>query len=322
MTVRGTPVRPESEGRPTVGVECCLPALLPFQARFVRALDSGRYNRLILSVPRGNGKSWLGAILAVRTLTPGDPLHTPGFETILCSQSLEQSRIITKFCRRMLDGNADYRFTDSAQRVGICHVPSNTRVRALGSSGNTAMGIGADTMLAICDEPGAWEPNSLLADAIDTSLGKVGARMRVAYIGTIAPSRGQWWGELVESGTGGKTYVQALQADPERWDDWKEIRRVNPFTRLRAAKDFRAELKEELDKAHADGRLRARFLSYRLNLPCADPATKLMSVQEWKRAVARPTPPREGQPIVGVDLGENRAWSAAVAVYRNGRVEA
>ena len=33
-------------------------------------------------------------------------------------------------------------------------------------------------------------------------------------------------------------------------------------------------------------------------------------------------PPREGRPIVGVDLGGGRAWSAAVARYENGRVEA
>ena len=30
----------------------------------------------------------------------------------------------------------------------------------------------------------------------------------------------------------------------------------------------------------------------------------------------------EGRPIVGADLGGGRAWSAAVAVWRNGRVEA
>ena len=32
-------------------------------------------------------------------------------------------------------------------------------------------------------------------------------------------------------------------------------------------------------------------------------------------------PERQGQPIVGVDLGGGRAWSAAVALYPNGRVE-
>ena len=36
----------------------------------------------------------------------------------------------------------------------------------------------------------------------------------------------------------------------------------------------------------------------------------------------RPVGAREGRPIVGIDLGAGRAWSAAVAVWRSGRVEA
>ena len=323
--MRGSPVHPTLAGVDTVGVASpVLPPLLRFQKKFVKALDSGRYNRLVLSVPRGNGKSWLCARLAVRTLTPGDPLHVPGHETVLCAQSLEQARIIHKMARRILDGDPDYRFLDSMQRIGITHVPTGTKIRAIGSNGSTAMGLGSDTMLAVCDEPGSWESigGQLMSDAIDTSLGKVGASMKCVYIGTLAPAKGIWWPELVEAGTGGKTYVQALEGDPEKWDDWPEVRRVNPVTRLKEAVEFRAELKEEIEKATRDGRLKARFLSYRMNVPSSDPATKLLTVDDWKHAVARPTPPREGYPIVGVDLGMNRAWSAAVAIWRNGRVEA
>ena len=43
---------------------------------------------------------------------------------------------------------------------------------------------------------------------------------------------------------------------------------------------------------------------------------------DWERVIARDAPEREGRPIVGVDLGGGRAWSAAVAVWGNGRVEA
>ena len=47
----------------------------------------------------------------------------------------------------------------------------------------------------------------------------------------------------------------------------------------------------------------------------------LLTVEDWERVTARQAPPRDGRPIVAVDLGAGRAWSAAVAVYRNGRVE-
>ena len=38
--------------------------------------------------------------------------------------------------------------------------------------------------------------------------------------------------------------------------------------------------------------------------------------------LAREAPPREGKPIVAIDLGAGRAWSAAVALWENGRTEA
>ena len=63
-------------------------------------------------------------------------------------------------------------------------------------------------------------------------------------------------------------------------------------------------------------------MSYRLNIPSGDESTMLLTVDDWERVTARPVPEREGRPIVGIDLGAGRAWSAAVALWRSGRVEA
>ena len=41
----------------------------------------------------------------------------------------------------------------------------------------------------------------------------------------------------------------------------------------------------------------------------------LLDVSEWELAMAREVPGREGAPIVGIDLGAGRAWSAATAVW-------
>ena len=75
------------------------------------------------------------------------------------------------------------------------------------------------------------------------------------------------------------------------------------------------------DAARRDTRLKARFLSYRLNVPTDDESAMLLTVDDWQRC-ARPVPFREGQPIVRVDLGGGGAWSAAMACWRNGRIEA
>ena len=294
--------------------------LRPFQRRFLRAALAPGIDTACLSLPRGNGKSALAGHIVTRVLTPTDALFRPGTESVLCAASIEQARIVFRFARADLEGRPGYSFLDSHTRIGITHRPTNTRLRIIGSNGKTAMGL-VGCPWAICDEPGAWEVNGgqLLHDAVETAKGKPGSPLKALYIGTLAPSMSGWWHDLVADGSHGSTHVQALRGDPERWDQWQEIRRCNPLTAISA--EFRRKLLEERDAARADTRLKARFLSYRLNVPSGDEAVVLLTVDQWKRMAARSVPPREGRPFVGLDMGYNRAWSAAAAVWRNGRVE-
>ena len=220
-----------------------------------------------------------------------------------------------------MEPTGEYRFLDSSTRIGITHTSSNTKLRVLSSNGKTAMGI-VGCPLLVADEPGSWEVNggTLMADAITTALGKPESPMKVIYIGTLAPANSGWWHDLIADGSHGSTYVQALQGDPEKWDRWPEIRRVNPLTAI--SEPFRKRLLEERDAARLDSRLKARFLSYRVNVPSGDESEMLLTVDDWERLVSRPVPERSGRPIVGVDLGGGRAWSAATAVWKSGRVEA
>ena len=191
----------------------------------------------------------------------------------------------------------------------------------IGSNGRTAFGL-VGCPWAICDEPGSWEINggTLLHDAIETAKGKPGSPLRALYIGTLAPATTGWWHDLVNDGTNHTTYVQALRGDPQKWDQWSEIQRCNPLTAISLA--FRKKLLQERDAARVDSRLKARFLSYRLNVPTGDESSMLLAVEDWERVAARPVPPREGRPICAYDLGGGRSWSAAVAMWRNGRMEA
>ena len=128
---------------------------------------------------------------------------------------------------------------------------------------------------------------------------------------------GHWWYDLVNAGTTGTRHVQLFQGDAEKWDTWATIRKANPLVAISA--DFRRKLLEERNEARGDTRLKARFLSYRLNLPSADESTLLLDVvADWGPMTQRVLLPRMGQPI---DLGGGRAWSAAVAVWASGRIE-
>ena len=299
-------------------------ALRPFQRRFMRALDGGKYNLLAMSGPRALGKSSLAAHILERCLTPGDSLFKAGAEYLLGAASLPQARLCFRFIREALEPTGAYRWMDSAQRVGVTHVETNTTLRVFSSDAKGSFGI-VGTPVLVLDEPGALENvgGELLADSILTAMGKPGSRLRVVMIGTLAPMAtraGHWWWDIINAGTTGRRYVMNFAGDLETWDKWSTIRKANPLTQI--SPELREQLLEERDAARNDTRLKARFLSYRLNIPSADAADVLLTVEDFKAATTRPVGIPAGAPIVGVDLGGGRSWSAAVAVWESGRVEA
>ena len=295
--------------------------LLPFQRRFLKGALAPGVDVAALSIPRGNGKSCLAAHIIERALTPGDDLFVSGSEVVLLAGSLEQARLCFRFVRAALEADADYRFLDSSTKIGITHKPTMTRLRVISSNGKTAMGL-VGIPLVVADEPGSWEVTGgeLMHDALTTSLGKPGSPMKVIYIGTLAPSSTGWWPDLVEGGSKDSVYVQKLQGRLDKWESWAEIKRCNPLTAV--APEFVKRLKIERAEALEDSRLKSRFLSYRLNLPSQDEATVLLSVDDYQLMADREVPEPDGAAIVGIDLGHSRAFSAAVAVWASGRIDA
>ena len=147
--------------------------LRPFQERFIQGALAPGIDTAALSIPRGNGKSWLAGHLLARALTPGDELNQAGKEYILVASSLEQARIVFGFIRGALEANEEYRWLDSTTRIGVLHKPSNTRLRVLSSKAKSAFGL-VNVPLLILDEPGSLEVvgGTLLADAIFSAQGK------------------------------------------------------------------------------------------------------------------------------------------------------
>ena len=239
--------------------------LRTFQKQFVRRALAPGVDVAALSIPRGNGKSWLAAHLLQRCLTPGDDLHVPGSEYLLCAASIEQARLVYRFIRTELEPTGGYSFIDSTTRISVTHRSSNTRLRVLSSNGRTAFGI-VGCPLLVADEPGSWEVvgGTLMYDAITTALGKPNSPMRTVFIGTLAPAMDGWWHDLVSDGSGDTTYVQALQGKVEAWDTWAEIRRCNPLTAISG--DFRKRLLVERDAARVDSRLKGKVGRRRVTL--------------------------------------------------------
>ena len=298
-------------------------AVLPFARSWVRSAFAEGIEVAALSCPRGNAKTHLAGRLAALGITPGSPLWQPRIETLAVSASLEQSRVLLGFVREALGerGEVDYRWLDSGQRLACTHKATGTRLRILSSSAKRAMGLSQFGVI-VADEPGAWETRGgrLMYDALRQSLGKREGQ-RVVLIGTRAPAEpGTWWPELLEAGNGPGRHVTLLAAPPgDPWDSWPVIRACNPM--VNASATLRATILRERDEARRSDTLRRSFEAFRLNRMVDVANEVLVEADAWLRVEARDVPPRLGRPIVGLDLGGSRSWSAAWCLWPNGRSE-
>ena len=160
--------------------------LRPFQREFIRNALRPDISIACMSLPRGNGKSTLSGFIAARVMDAGDPMFRPGTESVLVAASMEQARIVFRKAREFL-GEDGYRYTDNPTRIGITHRETHTRLRIIGSNGNTAMGL-VDCPWAICDEPGSWQINSggLVWDALTTARGKPESPLKYSDCGHVS----------------------------------------------------------------------------------------------------------------------------------------
>lgn len=302
-----------------------IPPLFPFQDAIMRRVHDPNFRTVALSMPRGNGKTFLAALLLHDLINENsDRFLSPGQNALCLASTLDQARLVFNYLRAWLDHKSSrYQFADSVNLLSVRHRETGAKIRAISSNGKSAMGL-VGVPFVVADEPGAWQVTggALMHSALQTAQGKLGSDLRVMYIGTLAPSMRGWWPEMVNAGTSKSDgrFVFHLSADPKKWDRWPEIKRVNPVT---SAHDLGVKvLKSELRAAQRSSRQKAEFLSYRLNVPAGDESTVLLTLAEWDRCLARKPEPMEGQPVIGVDLGASRAWSAAVAIWPTHRVEA
>ena len=272
-------------------------------------MESGRYDTVVLCLPRAQGKSTLAAALCVRALTPGDRLYHAGAESHLIAATIAAARrTCFKILRRLIEDSdraGEYQISESPNGCHVRHKVSNTRVSVVAATSKAVLGL-VGCPLVIVDEPGSYELEGGKAvwDALATAIGKPESALRLFLIGHLAPratAAGHWYYDLTAKGTRDRTWVHFLQADAAKWDRASEIRRVSPLSWRYPAS--RAKLLEERDDARTDSAARAAFMSYRLNRPTEDEQHVLLTVADWELVLARPVPPPAGRPVVGIDLG-------------------
>lgn len=299
-------------GRRGCGLRSHTGALLPWQARFLKALGRDGVRTAALSIARSNGKSWLAAVLAVEHLLGEGERDA---EAVVVASSYQQAKVVYRYALRMLreaghdiDDRGSWALRDS-WLVGLVRRRSTGRaIRALGSDPRRAHGriVG----LAILDEPAQWPPGTSdeMLSAIRTGLGKVvGSRM--IAIGTRPASPAHWFSEWLAGGCDHSQVHAAREGDPPFWK--RTLKRANPsYDHLPA---LREDLASQAREAKADPMALARYRALALNMGVEDVAARLLlDAATWERIEGEA--PATGATVWGVDLSSGVAM-AAVACH-------
>ena len=116
------------------------------------------------------------------------------------------------------------------------------------------------------------------------------------------------------------TFVEVMTApEGEPWDQWDTIQKVNPM--VLANPDLKTTILRERDEARIKPTMRPAFEAFRLNRQVSVHDDMLIAVDAWKAVESRQVPARIGKPVVAIDLGSERSWSAAWCLWENGRSE-
>ena len=214
-----------------------------------------------------------------------------------------------------LGDRARWRRQDSQNVATLEYRASGARIRCLGSDPARAHGI--RPALILCDEPAQWPPGTserMLA-ALRTSLGKTpGARL--IGLGTRPAGSGHWFARMLRSAD----YSQVHAARPDDPPFWaRTIRRANPSAAHLPS--LQRQLATEAEAARRDPDALAAWRALRLNAGTDDTSRSvLLDADTW--AALESGAPAIGRYVLGLDLGQSAAMSAAVAYWPGGRLEA
>ena len=293
----------------------------PWEKRFLLGTFSQPGNAA-LSIARGNGKSAFVGALAAAVVCPGAPLHGTRREVICVASSFQQARIIFEdvlaYARGLGHDLSDrelWRRQDSANMATLEFVKTGARVRCVGSDPRRAHGL--RPYLVLADEPAQWESgkSEAMASALRTGLGKT-PDSRLIALGTLPADGQHWFSQMLRDAPYHQLHAAPKDAPVYRASTWKLANPSLPYL-----PSLKAEIKALAAAARRDGVMLQSFKSLRLNMGLADVVSGvLLEADVWEDIEGEAA--REGEYILGLDLGGSTAQSAAAAWWPStGRLE-
>ena len=295
--------------------------VLPWEARFVRGAFRPGVRSAALAIARGNGKTTLVAGVACAHID--GPLVQRRGEVVCVASAFGQARIIFEhvlaFMRpAMMAEPGRWRVQDSANLAMIEDKRTGAKVRCIGSDPRRAHGLAP--VLILADEPAQWPHTSreAMLAALATARGKI-PDSRFVALGTRPADPEHWFSKML---AGSAVFAQSHAAGPDdppfRLRTW---RKANPS--LDHMPDLAETIRGEGADARRDPALLPGFRALRLNLGVSDIETAmLLDAATWQRIETPDRPDAAGAYVLGMDLGDGAAMSAAAGYWPSGRLEA
>ncbi|RNI20628.1 terminase [Paracoccus pantotrophus] len=301
--------------------------LAPFQRQFVEGALDPANNVAVLSIGRGNAKTALSGGLALGALL-GMWDDQPKREILLAARTRDQAQIAWNFAVGFLQSLPE----EMQARVVIRRSPrlelelrdetGPHMLRAISADGKTA--LGSAPTLVLMDERGHWplDRGDDLEHALLSGLGKRGGKALI--ISTSASTDTHPFSQWLDNPQPG-VYIQEHRPPPSLpVDDLESLRIANPGAEYGIGSSLEW-LQAQARRAEArGGSTLTSFRLYNRNERVSGEARDvLLTVDEWLLCETTDLPPRDGECIIGIDLGGSASMSA-VAFYwpTTGRLEA
>ena len=286
--------------------------LLRWERRFLSGAF-GQDDDAGLSIARANGKTTLTAAIACAALD--GPLVERNAESVIVAASFEQALLAFRhalaFLRPAFEREPKrWRIQDSVNRASITDRETGASLRVVGAKPSSMHGLAPK--LIIADECAQWAPTTIEATiaALETSRGKIPGS-RALWLGTRASSPEHPFAKILESGVGYAQVHAAREGDsPFARSTWK---RANPG--LDDLPDLEAVIRREAARARRDPAMLAALRALRLNMGVADTVEAVLLDADTWAGIETDALEQRGPYVLGVDLGQNAAQSAAAAYW-------
>ena len=287
-----------------------------WQLRFLRDALAPGCREAALSVSRKNGKSCVCALLLLAYLSAEGPLHRHGWRGLVVSLTgalaVELRHQIENISKASGLAVEVKRSPYPGQVIG----PDRCRVTILASDRATGHGLGVD--LAIFDELGLVpESKRGLYSAVRSSVSaRDGRVLAISIMGD-----GPMMREIRERSNDPAVIFHEYAAPADcKLDDRSAWRAANPSLGTIKSETYMEDMSRSALATPADA---AAFRAYDLNQPVGPSREVIVLPEVWDRCETEDDlPERDGECVVGLDIGGSSSMTACVAVWSaTGRME-